>query len=33
VTGDDLAAIRAWTEAWDAADKAGAHAPTADHTH
>jgi uncharacterized membrane protein len=33
VTGDDLAAIKAWTEAWDAADKAGAHAPTADHTH
>jgi mono/diheme cytochrome c family protein len=33
VTGDDLAAIKAWTEAWDAADKAGAHTPTADHTH
>lgn len=33
VTGDDLAAIKAWTEAWDAADKAGAHAPAADHTH
>jgi mono/diheme cytochrome c family protein len=25
VTGDDLAAIKAWTEAWDAAEKAGAH--------
>jgi uncharacterized membrane protein len=33
VTGDDLAAIKAWTEAWDAADKAGAHAPAADHMH
>ncbi|HEU4726532.1 MAG TPA: c-type cytochrome, partial [Kofleriaceae bacterium] len=25
VTGDDLAAIKAWTDAWEAADKAGAH--------
>lgn len=25
VTGDDLAAIKAWTEAWQAAGKAGAH--------
>jgi hypothetical protein len=33
VTGDDLAAIKAWTDAWDAADNAGAHAPAADPTH
>ncbi len=26
VKGDDLAAIKAWTDAWEAADKAGAHA-------
>lgn len=26
VTGDDLAAIKAWTEAWEVADKGGAHA-------
>jgi mono/diheme cytochrome c family protein len=32
VTGDDLAAIKAWTEAWDAADKGGAHAPQ-EHAH
>lgn len=25
VTGDDLAAIKAWTEAWDAANQGGAH--------
>src|SRR5262249_59502641 len=25
VTGDELAAIKAWTDAWQAADKAGAH--------
>lgn len=25
VKGDDLAAIKAWTDAWEAADKAGAH--------
>jgi mono/diheme cytochrome c family protein len=25
VTGDDLAAIKAWTDAWEAADKGGAH--------
>jgi hypothetical protein len=28
VTGDDLALIRAWTDAWDVADKAGTHAAT-----
>src|SRR5262245_23225213 len=34
VTGDDLAAIKAWTEAWDAADKGGAHAAAPqDHAH
>ena len=27
VAGDELAAVKAWTTAWDAADKAGAHAP------
>ena len=26
VAGDDLARIKAWTDAWEAADKAGAHA-------
>ena len=25
VQGDDLAAIKAWTDAWEAADKGGAH--------
>jgi hypothetical protein len=27
VKGDDLALIKAWAEAWDAAEKAGAHPP------
>jgi mono/diheme cytochrome c family protein len=27
VQGDDLAKIKAWTDAWEAADKAGAHPP------
>jgi mono/diheme cytochrome c family protein len=31
VAGDELAAVRAWTEAWDAADKAGLHPPAAHH--
>jgi uncharacterized membrane protein len=31
VTGADLAAIKAWTEAWDAADQAGAHAAAEPH--
>lgn len=26
VAGDELALVKAWTDAWDAADKAGAHA-------
>jgi mono/diheme cytochrome c family protein len=30
VKGDDLAAIKAWTDAWEAAEKAGAHG-AADH--
>jgi hypothetical protein len=29
VQGDDLAKIKAWTDAWEAADKAGAHPPAA----
>jgi mono/diheme cytochrome c family protein len=33
VQGDDLAAIKAWTDAWEAAEKAGAHPPVADHHH
>lgn len=33
VTGDDLAKIKAWTDAWEAADKAGAHPSTGDHHH
>ncbi len=33
VTGDDLAAIAAWTRAWDAAQSAGAHPGTAAHAH
>jgi mono/diheme cytochrome c family protein len=32
VQGDDLAKIKAWTDAWEAADKAGAH-PAAPHKH
>jgi mono/diheme cytochrome c family protein len=31
VTGNDLALIKAWTDAWEAADKAGAHAAAAAH--
>jgi len=27
VAGDDLTAVKAWTNAWDAADKGGAHRP------
>lgn len=35
VTGDDLAAIAAWTKAWDASQAAGAHPalPAHDHHH
>ncbi len=33
VSGDDLAAIAAWTRAWDAAQAAGAHPVTAAHAH
>jgi len=29
VKGDDLAAIKSWTDAWEAADKGGAHPPAA----
>jgi mono/diheme cytochrome c family protein len=31
VKGDDLAAISAWTQAWDASQAAGAHPPVANH--
>ncbi len=34
VEGADLAAIEAWTDAWEAAEKSGAHAPAGhDHGH
>jgi len=33
VTGDDLAAIAAWTKAWDAAQAAGAHPASPPHHH
>lgn len=33
VTGKDLAAIKAWTDAWEAAEKAEAHPHPADHHH
>jgi mono/diheme cytochrome c family protein len=33
VQGDDLAAIKAWTDAWQAAEKAGAHPTTHEHHH
>jgi hypothetical protein len=33
VKGDELAAMAAWTEAWEAADKGGAHPAAADHHH
>ena len=31
VKGDDLAKIKAWTDAWEAAEKGGAHPPAAAH--
>lgn len=33
VQGDDLAKIKAWTDAWEAAEKAGAHPPAHEHDH
>jgi hypothetical protein len=33
VKGDDLAKIKAWTDAWEAADKVGAHPAAAHHDH
>jgi len=33
VKGDDLAKIKAWTDAWEAADKAGAHPAAGHHKH
>jgi mono/diheme cytochrome c family protein len=33
VRGDDLAKIKAWTDAWEAADKVGAHGPAEHHDH
>jgi hypothetical protein len=33
VKGDELAAMAAWAEAWEAADKGGAHPAAADHHH
>lgn len=33
VQGDELAAIKAWTDAWQAADKGGAHAGATAETH
>lgn len=33
VQGDDLAKVKAWTEAWAAADKAGAHTAIGAHDH
>jgi hypothetical protein len=33
VQGDDLAKIKAWTDAWEAAEKAGAHPPAGEHQH
>lgn len=33
VKGDDLAKIKAWTDAWQAAEKAGAHPAAAKHHH
>ena len=33
VKGDDLATIKAWTDAWEAAEKAGAHPPAPKHDH
>jgi hypothetical protein len=31
VQGEDLAKVKAWTDAWEAAEKAGAHPPAAGH--
>ena len=31
VKGDELAAIKAWTDSWEAAEKGGAHPPAKDH--
>jgi len=33
VQGEDLAKIKAWTDAWEAADKGEAHPPAAPHEH
>lgn len=33
VHGDDLAKIKAWADAWEAAEKAGAHPPAGEHHH
>jgi hypothetical protein len=33
VNGDDLAKIKAWTDAWEAAEKGGVHPPVEDHHH
>jgi len=33
VKGDDLAKIKAWTDAWEAAEKGGAHPAAGDHHH
>jgi hypothetical protein len=33
VKGDDLAKIKAWTDAWEAAEKGGAHPAVAEHDH
>jgi hypothetical protein len=33
VQGDDLAKIKAWTDAWEAAQKAGVHPPAGAHDH
>lgn len=33
VQGDDLAKIKAWTDAWEAAEKSGAHPPAGEHHH
>jgi hypothetical protein len=33
VHGDDLAKIKAWADAWEAAEKAGAHPPAGEGHH
>jgi hypothetical protein len=33
VQGDDLAKVKAWTDAWEAAEKAGAHPAAEEHKH